>query len=78
MIYAIVGAGGKTGLMKEMAARFRQEGKSVFVTTTTHMFAEEDTLLTEDAGRFRSRFIRKFARRRMWFWWKLTAPSTCR
>lgn len=50
MIYAIVGAGGKTGLLKEMAAQFRQEGKSVFVTTTTHMFIEEDTLLTEDAS----------------------------
>ena len=50
MIYAIVGAGGKTGLVKEMAARFRQEGKSVFVTTTTHMFIEENTLLTEDAN----------------------------
>ena len=49
MIYAIVGAGGKTGLLKEMASRFRQEGKSVFVTTSTHMFIEEDTLLTEDA-----------------------------
>ena len=50
MIYAIVGAGGKTGLLKEMAARFRQEGKSVFVTTTTHMFIEEDTLLTDNAA----------------------------
>ena len=50
MIYAIVGAGGKTGLLKEMAARFRQEGKSVFATTTTHMFIEEDTLLTDDAA----------------------------
>ena len=50
MIYAIVGAGGKTGLLKEMAAQFRQEGKFVFVTTTTHMFIEEDTLLTEDAS----------------------------
>ncbi len=48
MIYAIVGAGGKTGLLKEMAARFREQGKSVFATTTTHMFMEEDTLLTED------------------------------
>ena len=50
MIYAIVGAGGKTGLLKEMAARFRREGKSVFMTTTTHMFIEEDTLLTDDAA----------------------------
>lgn len=50
MIYAIVGAGGKTGLMKEMADHFRQEGKSVFVTTTTHMFIEEDTLLTDETA----------------------------
>ena len=50
MIYAIVGAGGKTGLLKEMAARFRREGKSVFMTTSTHMFIEEDTLLTDDAA----------------------------
>ena len=50
MIYAIVGAGGKTGLVKEMAARFRREGKAVFVTTTTHMFIEEDTLLTDDGA----------------------------
>ncbi|MBO7251415.1 MAG: putative selenium-dependent hydroxylase accessory protein YqeC [Oscillospiraceae bacterium] len=48
MIYAIVGSGGKTGLLKEMAARFRQQGKTVFVTTTTHMFIEEDTVLTDD------------------------------
>lgn len=53
MIYAVVGAGGKTGLLKEMAAQFRQEGKSVFVTTTTHMFIEEDTLLTGDAAAIR-------------------------
>ena len=50
MIYANVGAGGKTGLLKEMAARFRREGKSVFVTTTTHMFTEEETLLTDHAA----------------------------
>ena len=50
MIYAIVGAGGKTGLLKEMAARFRREGKNVFATTTTHMFIEEDTLLSDDAA----------------------------
>lgn len=50
MIYAIVGAGGKTGLLKEMADRFCREGKTVFVTTTTRMFIEEDTLLTDDAA----------------------------
>lgn len=50
MIYAIVGAGGKTGLLKEMTAQFRQAGKSVFATTSTHMFIEEDSLLTDDPG----------------------------
>ena len=50
MIIALVGSGGKTTLLKKMAADYRQQGKSVFVTTTTHMFAEPDTLLTDDAG----------------------------
>lgn len=49
MITAIVGSGGKTTLLKAMAAQFRSEGKRVFVTTTTHMFIEPDTLLTDDA-----------------------------
>ena len=49
MIKALVGSGGKTTLLKKLAAQYLAEGKSVFVTTTTHMFIEEDTLLTEDA-----------------------------
>ena len=49
MIIAIVGSGGKTSLLKQLAQQYRSEGKSVFVTTTTHMFIEEDTLLTDDA-----------------------------
>jgi len=49
MIIAVVGSGGKTTLIKKLAARYRREGKSVLVTTTTHMFIEEDTLLTNDA-----------------------------
>lgn len=49
MICAFVGSGGKTTLIKKMAAQLRSEGKSVFVTTTTHMFIEDDTLLTDDA-----------------------------
>lgn len=48
MITAIVGSGGKTTLLKAMAAQFRSEGKRVFVTTTTHMFIEPDALLTDD------------------------------
>ena len=49
MILAVVGSGGKTTLIKKMAADYRKQGKTVFVTTTTHMFIEEDTLLTDDA-----------------------------
>ena len=49
MIIAVVGSGGKTTLIKKLAARYRREGKTVLVTTTTHMFIEEDTLLTDDA-----------------------------
>ena len=49
MIIAVVGSGGKTTLIKKLAKQFCSEGKSVLVTTTTHMFAEEDTLLTDEA-----------------------------
>ena len=49
MIVAVVGSGGKTTLIKKLAEQYRAEGKSVLVTTTTHMFIEADTLLTDDA-----------------------------
>lgn len=49
MIMAFVGSGGKTTRIKEMASFYRGQAKSVFVTTTTHMFIEENTLLTDDA-----------------------------
>jgi xanthine dehydrogenase accessory factor len=49
MIIAVVGSGGKTTLIKKLASRYRSAGKTVFVTTTTHMFIEEDTILTDDA-----------------------------
>lgn len=48
MIRAFVGAGGKTTLIHEQAAAFRAEGKRVFVTTSTHMFIEPDTVLSDD------------------------------
>ena len=53
MIIAVVGSGGKTTLVKKLAAQYRREGKTVLVTTTTHMFIEEDTLLTDDADAIR-------------------------
>lgn len=49
MIKAIVGAGGKTTLIKQLAKKYLAEGKKVFVTTSTHMYVEENTLLTDDA-----------------------------
>ena len=49
MIISVVGSGGKTTLIQKLAAQYRNEGKTVFVTTTTHMFAEADTVLTDDA-----------------------------
>lgn len=48
MIRAFVGAGGKTTLIHEQAARYRAQGKRVFVTTSTHMFIEPDTVLSDD------------------------------
>ena len=51
MIIAVVGSGGKTTLVHKLAAQYRAEGKTVFVTTTTHMFVEEATLLTDDADK---------------------------
>ena len=49
MIICVVGSGGKTTLIKELAEQYRNEGKTVLVTTSTHMFIETDTLLTDDA-----------------------------
>ena len=50
MIRAFVGAGGKTTLIHRQAELFRAEGKRVFVTTSTHMFTEPDTVLSDDAN----------------------------
>ena len=49
MIISVVGSGGKTTLIKKLAAQYHSEGKTVLVTTTTHMFIEKDALLTDDA-----------------------------
>ena len=48
MIRAFVGAGGKTTLIHTQAEQFRAEGKRVFVTTSTHMAIESDTVLSDD------------------------------
>ncbi len=49
MIRAVAGAGGKTSLIKKLAEEYRARGKKVFVTTSTHMYAEPGVLLTDDA-----------------------------
>lgn len=49
MIRAFVGAGGKTTWVHRYARQYLAQGKKVFVTTSTHMYIEEDTLLTNDA-----------------------------
>lgn len=45
MIISIIGSGGKTTRMKELLSQYRDEGKTVLMTTTTHMLIEEDTLV---------------------------------
>lgn len=50
MIIAVVGSGGKTTLIHQLAQQYRNQGKTVLVTTTTHMLREADTLLTDDAA----------------------------
>jgi xanthine dehydrogenase accessory factor len=50
MIIAVVGSGGKTTHIKKLASRYQNEGKTVLITTSTHMFIEDDTLLTDDAS----------------------------
>lgn len=48
MITAVIGAGGKTSLIHSLKDEYLSKGKKVFVTTTTHMYKEDDTLLTDD------------------------------
>lgn len=49
MVIAVVGSGGKTSLIKNMTSNYLSQGKKVFVTTTTHMYLEKDTLVSDDA-----------------------------
>lgn len=49
MVKAIVGSGGKTTLIKQYAQEYLDQGMRVFVTTSTHMFIEENTLVSDDA-----------------------------
>ena len=57
MVTAIIGAGGKTTLLHSLAEKYKSEGKTVFVTTSTHMLIEPDTLLTDDAEIIKSELL---------------------
>ena len=50
MIISIIGSGGKTTLVKQMANTFQSQEKKVLVTTSTHMFIEPQALLTDDTN----------------------------
>lgn len=45
MMIAVIGSGGKTSLIHKAAQNYLEMGKTVFVTTTTHMYREEGTLV---------------------------------
>ena len=45
MIISVVGSGGKTTKIKELAKKYVSENKTVLITTSTHMFIEEKTLV---------------------------------
>ena len=47
-VIAIVGAGGKTSRIKNLTKEYVQQGKSVLVTTTTHMGLEPCMVLSEN------------------------------
>ena len=49
MVIAVVGSGGKTTRIHKLKEKYQSEGKKVFVTTTTHMMAEEECVLSGDA-----------------------------
>lgn len=46
-IIAVVGAGGKTTHIHNMAKKYVEQGKKVLVVTTTHMYREPDTVVTD-------------------------------
>ena len=48
MIIAVVGSGGKTTHIKQLANQYRKEKKTVLLCTSTHMMIEEDTVITDD------------------------------
>lgn len=49
MIVAVVGAGGKTSYIKKEVIKYRKQNKKVFVCTSTRMYIEPDTFISDNA-----------------------------
>ena len=46
LVIAVVGSGGKTTRIHKLTEKYRNQGKKVFVTTTTHMYEEPECILS--------------------------------
>ena len=46
LVIAMVGSGGKTTRIHKLTEKYRNQGKKVFVTTTTHMYEEPGCILS--------------------------------
>ena len=55
MVIAVVGAGGKTTRIHKLAEQYRKLGKKVLVTTTTHMYREDDCILSGNVEEIKDR-----------------------
>lgn len=49
-VITVVGAGGKTTIIHTLAKEFVAKGKKVLITTSTHMWEEEGTIVTNKAS----------------------------
>ena len=55
MVIAVVGAGGKTTRIHNLAEQYTNLGKKVLVTTTTHMYREDDCILSGNVEEIKDR-----------------------
>ena len=82
-LIAVVGAGGKTTLIYELARELKKAGYRAAVTTTTHMYKEGRMDLCLWAMVFPEKSLQAFRRRcragcwkrTMWYWWKPTEAT---
>ena len=55
MVIAVAGSGGKTTRIHLLTEKYRKLGKTVLVTTTTHMYREEGCDISGDEGQIRAK-----------------------